>query len=1067
MRDGLNKARLIWALPCALLIAWIGLGPPALDLLQSRVGPLPDWPVSAWWLLGLLPIAALALVLGARERSRRRRLGQEQLADERQLFELSADAQLLFDERGRMLDANQRAGSAFGEDRDRLLRRPLAKLSAGSGAQPARELLARFDEALGGGEPRFDWPVPQRDGSVLWFDARLRCLSRDGRPVVLASLRESGRQRLQQHALQRSEQRWRQLVEQLPGLPLIGIDEEDRISAWNAAAEARYGYARSDALGHPLASLLAPEGAEARLALDLEAWRASPADGPVEYCWRHRHGGLVHAVLHRVLLEAPAHCELFLIDRGQSAEGDESSLALLHSAAQVTLDLLRPVEGSAGFEATLAMLGGALRCDALGLWKFAGAADGIGEEARRLLRWERQARLGLGVDETTSYDVHAHLRGWHARLLQGATLRTEPGDASRAEGVLLGESSRSAIVVPISFDARCWGFLLAGSADPQRAWGAGEERALHIAGAALAAAHERRRREQRMRQHAKVFEATHDGVLICDLDGRIQAVNSAFSRITGYGAIDLVGRTPAMLRAERHDEVFVREALEALQSTGHWRGEVWSRRRDGELVPLWLDLGQVRDERGHPTHYVAVGTDISELKRNEQQLHYLAHHDALTGLPNRMLAELRLEHAIDGADRNARRLAVVFLDLDGFKRINDSLGHPVGDRLLRQVADRLHHRVRGNDTLARLGGDEFLVIAEDLHAGADASHVADKLLHALEQPFLIEDREVFLGASIGIAVYPGNGNTGEELIRAADTAMYRAKQGGRNQVCFFTREMNREALDLLQLDSSLRNALQAGDFELHYQPKLQCGRGAVCGFEALLRMRAADGSLVPPDRFIGLAERTGTIVSIGQWVMLEACTQAQRWREAGHDISIAVNVSARQFRVGNFVDEVAGVLARSGLPADALELELTESLLVEDPEAMVEKLKALKALGVHIALDDFGTGYSSLGYLARFPIDALKIDRSFVAHLGRDTHSTQLISAIIDLGRRLRMRLVAEGVETPTQREFLERAHCDELQGFLIGRPLPAEEAARCLSAAVSADADTPAVASSEADQTG
>ena len=1051
MRRRRIDALLPWLILAVLLACWLALEPWLLGALDRLLGGLPDWQISYWSLSGFALSLLGAWLVQRALRRRRRQLKMRCAANDRQLFEHSADAQLLFDSRGRLLDANQRALSLFGEDRGGLLQRPIGKLCAGGGAQPARELLSRLDAALEGAESRFDWAVPQRDGGPLWFDARLRCLSREGQPVVLASLRESGRQRMQQRALERSEQRWRQLVEQMPGLPVLGVDEEDRVSAWNAAAQSRYGYTQQEALGRRLAELLAPDGAEARFSLDLAQWRAAGGGPAQDYCLRHRHGGLLHAVLHRVLLEAAGHCELFLIDRGAQDEDDESALGLLHSAAQVSLNLLRSNEDGAASESALALLGDALRCEALALWQFEGHWDGVGEDACRRMCWERQGRLGLGDEGALRLDSDSHLSSWMDGLRQGVTLRLDRVALAAYEQTLVGAAARSAMLVPIALDGRCWGFLLATSGDRSRRWSAGDERAMHIAGAAFAAAQARRKRDQQLRQHAKVFEATHDGVLVTDLDGRILAVNSAFSLISGYGSVDLIGHTPEMLRSERHDAAFVHDALAVLRRSGHWRGEVWARRRDGDPVPLWLDVGQVRDEYGEPTHYVAVGTDISELKRNEQQLHYLAHHDALTGLPNRMLAELRLEHAIDGADRKARKLCVLFLDLDGFKRINDSLGHPVGDRLLRQVADRLHHRVRGSDTLARLGGDEFLVIAEDLHGAEDAEQVAEKLLRALEQPFAIEEREVFLGASIGLALYPGNGNSGEELIRAADTAMYRAKQEGRNQICFYTREMNREALDLLQLDASLRGALQAGDFELHYQPKQRVG-GGICGFEALLRLRDGEGRLVQPDRFIGLAERTGIIVAIGHWVMAEACQQAQRWRAAGHAVGIAVNVSARQFRVPGFVDEVAAVLARSGLAPEALELELTESMLVEDPAAMVERLQALKALGVRIALDDFGTGYSSLGYLARFPIDALKIDRSFVAHLGRDPQGVQLISAIIDLGRRLGMTLVAEGVETEAQRDWLQRCHCNELQGFLIGRPVPAGQATDMLAPGANAE---------------
>jgi len=378
------------------------------------------------------------------------------------------------------------------------------------------------------------------------------------------------------------------------------------------------------------------------------------------------------------------------------------------------------------------------------------------------------------------------------------------------------------------------------------------------------------------------------------------------------------------------------------------------------------------------------------------------------------------------------------VDIDNFKRINDSLGHGAGDRLLVAVAERLRHRVRGNDTLARLGGDEFLVIAEDLHVAGDAVGIAQKMLKALEAPFVSDGREVFLGASIGISLYPGNGNDGETLIRNADTAMYQAKASGRNQVCFFTQEMNAQALAQLELDGQLRNALSQGRFELHFQPKHQFATSRITGAEALLRLRGADGALIAPDRFIPLAERSGLIVGIGAWVLREACLAARRWQDAGHrDVGVAVNVSARQFRQPSFTDDVAEALRRSGLAPSALELELTETVLMDDPPAMVERLRALKQLGVTLALDDFGTGYSSLGYLLRFPIDVLKIDKSFVGTLGRDRHAEKIVVAIIDLARRMNLTVVAEGVESGGQAELLRQRRCDLIQGYLISRPLP------------------------------
>jgi diguanylate cyclase (GGDEF)-like protein/PAS domain S-box-containing protein len=566
---------------------------------------------------------------------------------------------------------------------------------------------------------------------------------------------------------------------------------------------------------------------------------------------------------------------------------------------------------------------------------------------------------------------------------------------------------------------------------------------------------ERRQAEVRLRQAATVFENSRECVIITGLDGTILAVNKAFTEITGYTEAEVISGNPRLLQSDRHGRDFFQAMWNALTQAGQWQGEIWNRRKNGEIFPCWLNIAAVPDERGRPTQYVAVFADISQIRHSEEQLARLAHYDPLTDLPNRLLLQSRLEHAIDRAGRHGQRLAVLFIDLDHFKTINDSLSHLVGDRLLVGVADRLRQRIRSEDTLGRFGGDEFLLILEPLDHPDEAAGVARDLLAALTEPFRLDDgQEFFVGASIGISVYPEDGATATELLRDADAAMYQAKENGRNRFCFYIADMNINASARLQLEADLRRALDRDEFVLYYQPKVDIVTGLISGAEALIRWQRG-GTLLAPGHFIPLAEKTGLIVQIGTWVIDAACCQLRAWREAGWiELRVAVNVSSRQFFSGDLVAIVAQALARHDVPAACLELEVTESMLMDDPEKTVSILQALKAIGVKLSLDDFGTGYSSFAYLSRFPIDTLKIDQSFVAKIVSEPDAAMIAVSIIDLAHRLRLKVVAEGVETVPQLAYLRSRGCDEMQGYYFARPLPADEfvglvaAGKCLPAA-------------------
>jgi diguanylate cyclase (GGDEF)-like protein/PAS domain S-box-containing protein len=544
-----------------------------------------------------------------------------------------------------------------------------------------------------------------------------------------------------------------------------------------------------------------------------------------------------------------------------------------------------------------------------------------------------------------------------------------------------------------------------------------------------------------LRQAGAVFESTRDGIFITDLDAQIVAVNRAFSNISGYSEFEAIGQTPRMLQSGRHDASFYEAMWSAVLGSGNWQGEVWNRRKNGELYQQLLTISTVRNEAGKPSHYVAVMTDISQLKRSEAKLDYLAHHDPLTDLPNRLLMQSRIQHAIERAARSRCHLALLFIDLDRFKNVNDSLGHPAGDELLAAIAKRLRSRLREVDTLARLGGDEFVLLIEEMSVPEDAAIVAQMLIDLLTAPFsLSQGREIYIGASIGISVFPDDGRTVTELIQHSDVAMYQAKEAGRGAFRFYTEAMSRAAQDRLHLDTRLRRALERGEFTLHFQPQVDMTSGRLTGAEALVRWIDPEEGVISPARFIPVAEETGLIVPIGEWVLRTACAQVRAWRDAGHALTVAVNLSARQLQQADLAQRVAALMEEFGVGPDWLEFELTESMLAGEQAATEMRLRELKALGIALSIDDFGTGYSSLAYLKRFPIDVLKIDQSFVRDIPHDRNDMEIAATIIAMAHTLKLRVVAEGVETPEQLAFLKERDCDAWQGYLFSKPLPGEE---------------------------
>jgi diguanylate cyclase (GGDEF)-like protein/PAS domain S-box-containing protein len=554
-----------------------------------------------------------------------------------------------------------------------------------------------------------------------------------------------------------------------------------------------------------------------------------------------------------------------------------------------------------------------------------------------------------------------------------------------------------------------------------------------------------RRAERERRVALEVLRSMSEAVAVIDLEFRFISVNPAFSRITGYSEEEVVGQNSQLLDSSQHSAEFYRRVRDILERTGHWAGEMWQKRKDSEEFLGWIEMSEVRDAQGMRSHFVAVVNDITDKKRAEQELRYLANYDTLTGLPNRALLSERLGRAIVRARRQETRVAVLFLDLDRFKDINDSLGHAAGDRLLKAAATRLQATVGASDTVARLGGDEFTVVLEDVESLPAVERMAREILNAFSIPLEVDDRhEVSITPSLGISLYPDHALVPTDLLKFSDTAMYQAKAEGRNTYQIYNETMDAESRRRAMVLASLRKALDRGEFRLVYQPRMALADGRITGVEALLRWHSAELGEISPVTFIPLAEESGLVLPIGEWVLLEACQTLKRWRAQGlNDISVGVNVSVLQLLRGDLPAHLRHVLEITGVPANRVELEVTESMVMQNAEQTTHVLNEMRAIGVSLAIDDFGTGYSSLVYLKRLPIDTLKIDKEFIGDLTRDPDDEAITATVITIGHSLGLNVIAEGVETEQQLSYLREQGCDEIQGFWLSTPLDAN---RCLS---------------------
>lgn len=547
-----------------------------------------------------------------------------------------------------------------------------------------------------------------------------------------------------------------------------------------------------------------------------------------------------------------------------------------------------------------------------------------------------------------------------------------------------------------------------------------------------------RKTENMISLYSNILEESREAVCITDDNVNIEYVNAAFTATTGYAKEEVIGKNPKVMKSGRHDAAFYKEMWNSLRNTGQWQGEVWDRRKDGEIYPKWLTIKALRNDRGRPEKYIGIFSDITTFKQTEEYIEHLTHYDHLTNLPNRILLRERLKQAMSIADRQNHLMALMFIDIDQFNKINGALGYSAGDECLTELAQRLLNCVSPKDTVARTGGDEFIIVLNELGGKQDAVLAAQRIVDALAAPFILKKyHDVYITVSIGVTLYPSNADSVDTLLRYADAALKRAKELGNNKFQFYDPEMGDKSFEYLSMETNLRHAFQNKEFVLHYQPVTDLQNGRVVGMEALIRRQEHD-FLAMPASFIKIAEKTDLILSICEWTLITSCRQAMLWQKEGlPSLRLSVNVSAAQFHQQRLVKTVEEALRETGLDPKCLELELTERVIIYDTQASIKTMHELKAMGVGLSIDDFGTGYSSLSYLKKFPIDKLKIDISFVRDIPSDPDSVSIAKAIIALAHNLGLRVIVEGVENERQYLFFKEHGCDEIQGYYFSVPLP------------------------------
>jgi len=552
--------------------------------------------------------------------------------------------------------------------------------------------------------------------------------------------------------------------------------------------------------------------------------------------------------------------------------------------------------------------------------------------------------------------------------------------------------------------------------------------------------------ENKIKLYAEVFKQNPDAIIITDKQNCIIAANSAFETLTGYDVKEVIGQNPSMLSSDKTSKDVYEEMWHSLKEYGKWQGQVIDKRKDGSHFPKRLSINAIKDSRGDIINYVANFADITEQLEARQQIEYLAHYDTVTGLPNRYSLDERLAQALKHAHRSKSKLAVIFIDLDHFKHINDSMGHLAGDNVLKEISNRLKVATRRDaDVIARLGGDEFVIILTELENSTVAALIATTIISSVSQPFIIDGLELHTSASLGISVFPDDADNKQDLMKNADLAMYHSKELGRNQFQFFNESLDKNIKEIIGLDTALRSAIKQRELEVYYQPKVSSDTEEIVGFEALLRWIHPTKGFIPPDKFIPIAESTGQINEIGAWVLEQVCLQLSEWSIHNHNIHIAINVSVQQLQSATFINEVTEIFQRHDISLGQIQVEITESVAMENPENTIRQLHSLHDLGIKIAIDDFGTGYSSLAYLKRLPLHFLKLDREFVRDIETDPNDRSICDATISLSHSLGMKVIAEGVETEMQKQYLSGKGCDYFQGYYFGKPMPATEAGQLI----------------------
>jgi diguanylate cyclase (GGDEF)-like protein/PAS domain S-box-containing protein len=901
----------------------------------------------------------------------------------------------------------------FLHDADEVARRA-AELSAEIGEQIAPGFAVFAAKArLGIAEER-EWSYLRKDGSrfpVLLSVTALHDTAGRIRGYLGIGVDISERKKLHQaRAEAQANELARALILAVPD-GIVGLEARPphRIHFMNPQAEKLLGIDQSVAVGRAFAELatVAPEG-QGAVAWPLSQWLTAPGAAAVQ-AWVEPLGG---------------------------AAAFPAELAFSHVANSngTALEVLTLHDISARRQAESALRESEARFRSIFEWANAGIAftDAAGnvemanESLSRLLGYSSDELLGMNFGPLTHPDDLAQEMVFFDEILAGKRneyhleKRYFRKDGSELWADLTVNVIRDEAGLPVNFVG-----LVADISD-------------------------RKQSEESLNLMAKVFTTSGEGIVITDAKSNIVATNDAFTRLTGYSEDEVVGRNPRILSAGRTPpEVFARMWADLTQH-GSWEGELWDRRKTGEPYQKWLSINAVRDRKGRITHYIGSFTDITERKTSEERMLFLAHHDALTQLPNRLSLQERLESAIQTARRGNTRLALMLIDLDRFKAINDTLGHHIGDQLLIEVANRLLESVRETDVVARFGGDEFIVLLTGIEAPGDAVHVADKIVRSVSAPYMIAGNDLRTSPSIGICIYPDDAEEIGDLIKSGDVAMYHAKAKGRGNYQFFTEELNQAVIKRQSIEADLRTALEQQQFVLHYQPQLDLRSGRIVGLEALIRWQHPVRGLVPPVSFISIAEETGLIIPLGDWVLREACRQLKAWQDQGvTDLRMSVNLSASQFLDKELPLRIRAILEEIDLEPRYLDLEVTESMSMASPDDAIEMMRSLAETGMTLSIDDFGTGYSSLAYLKLFPIHSLKIDRSFVKDIETDANDAEICDVTVLLAHKLGLEVVAEGVENEAQLKYLISIGCEKYQGYFLSKPLPAEAAMSFIKAHV------------------